>query len=432
MTTAVKADPIRELIEEERAKDAGLKDANDKLSAKQKAIREIFDEAGPERDFSKVTSLEGDTQGKVEKVRAMMQDADEAAEAISAKESEIRLRAYQRYAEEPVRPYQHPAAPKGDEGKTPGQRFVESDEFKATIGKSRSGKRTRWEDESVEDPVAAMKALFLTSDGFPPESTRTGRIVEAALLGPQVLDLIPSVPTDQAAVVFMRETVTTEAAAERAEGAAYAEADISYAEDSSTVRSIGVSLPVTDEQLEDVPGVQGLLDGRLRFFLRRRVDGQVLVGDGIAPNLEGVLNVTGIQTYALAAEPVFDAISKGITLVQITGAATPNGIVMHPNDYQDMRLTRTADGIYILGNPADPTPLRVWGLPVAISDRQTENTALVGDFAGHSELRPRRGIEVEIGFSGTQFVEGEQTIRAGLRTAFVVYRSAAFCTVTGI
>ena len=230
----------------------------------------------------------------------------------------------------------------------------------------------------------------------------------------------------------MRETVTTEAAAERAEGAAYAEADISYAEDSSTVRSIGVNLPITDEQLEDVDGIRGLIDGRLMLFLRRRLDLQVLVGNGTAPNLSGILDAVGIQTQAKGADPVFDAIHKAITLVQITGAAIPSGIVLHPNDWQDIRLTRTADGIYILGNPADPSMMRLWGLPVTISDRLTENTGLVGDFATHCELRPRRGIEVQVGFVNTQFTEGEQTIRAGLRTAFVVYRAAAFCTITGI
>ena len=181
-----------------------------------------------------------------------------------------------------------------------------------------------------------------------------------------------------------------------------------------------------------MPGVAGLIDGRLSLFLRRRLDLQVLVGDGTAPNLSGILDVSGIQTQAKGADPAFDAIHKAITLVAVTGAANPSNIVLHPNDWQDIRLTRTTDGIYILGNPSDPGVMRLWGLPVTVSDRITENTGLVGDFATHCELRPRRGIEVEVGFVNTQFTEGEQTIRAGLRTAFVVYRAAAFCSVTGI
>jgi HK97 family phage major capsid protein len=230
----------------------------------------------------------------------------------------------------------------------------------------------------------------------------------------------------------MRETITTVAAAERAEAGLYAEADISYAEDSSTVRSIGVSLPVSDEQLEDVPGVQGMIDGRLLFFLRQRLDGQVLTGTGAAPLLRGILNVVGVQTQAKGADPTFDAIHKAITLVQVTGRSVPSAIILHPNDWQDIRLTRTADGIYILGNPADVGAQRLWGLPAVVTDAETEGTGLVGDFVNHCELRPRSGAQVQVGLDADDFTHGLQTIRAGLRTAFVVYRPTAFCMITGV
>ena len=417
-----------------------LKKLLEEIAAKQAELGAIFKEASDngQINLSKVTKITGTNEEKAAEIKrrndelgALREKAEEMEAVLKAQgDSEAR----DKWLKEPQN---RPGQP-GGEGKgaaeTPrkslGQYVVESEEVKATLGHSK--KSLSIEHKDIDNPIAHLKTLFLTTAGFPPESTRTGRIVEAALLGPQVLDIIPSVPTSQAAVVYMRETVTTEAAAERAEGAAYAEADISYAEDSSTVRSIGVNLPITDEQLEDVDGIRGLIDGRLMLFLRRRLDLQVLVGNGTAPNLSGILDAVGIQTQAKGADPTFDAIHKAITLVQITGAAIPSGIVLHPNDWQDIRLTRTADGIYILGNPADPSIMRLWGLPVTISDRLTENTGLVGDFATHCELRPRRGIEVEVGFVNTQFTEGEQTIRAGLRTAFVVYRAAAFCTITGI
>ena len=417
-----------------------LKKLLEEIAAKQAELGAIFKEASDngQINLSKVTRITGTNEEKAAEIKrrndelAALREKAEGLEAIVKAQGDSEAR--DKWLEEPQNRPEQPGGEGKGAAETPrkslGQYVVESEEFKATQGRSK--KSLSVEHKDIGNPIAHLKTLFLTTAGFPPESTRTGRIVEAALLGPQVLDIIPSVPTSQAAVVYMRETVTTEAAAERAEGAAYAEADISYAEDSSTVRSIGVNLPITDEQLEDVDGIRGLIDGRLMLFLRRRLDGQVLVGNGTAPNLSGILDAVGIQTQAKGADPTFDAIHKAITLVQVTGAATPSGIVLHPNDWQDIRLTRTADGIYILGNPADPSIMRLWGLPVTISDRLTENTGLVGDFATHCELRPRRGIEVEVGFVNTQFTEGEQTIRAGLRTAFVVYRAAAFCTITGI
>ena len=159
----------------------------------------------------------------------------------------------------------------------------------------------------------------------------------------------------------------------------------------------------------------------------------LVLGNGTPPNLEGFLNVTGIQTYALSAEPVPDAVHKGITLVNVTARAAADGILMHSNDWQDVRLLRTADGIYIFGSPSEVVAPRLWGLPVAVNSVITENTALVGDFGNFTELSYKRGIDVQISNShSTYFVEGKQAIRADLRVALVVYRPAALCTVTGI
>ena len=89
---------------------------------------------------------------------------------------------------------------------------------------------------------------------------------------------------------------------------------------------------------------------------------------------------------------------------------------MHPNDWQDMRLLRTADGIYIWGNPSDAGPELIWGLAVAQAVAQTENTAVVGDFATFSELAIRRGIDVQVSNShGSFFIEGKQAMRADIR-----------------
>ena len=50
---------------------------------------------------------------------------------------------------------------------------------------------------------------------------------------------------------------------------------------------MGVFLPVTDELLADVSGIQGYVNSRLQTMIRLRLDTQVLSGDGTAPNLEG-------------------------------------------------------------------------------------------------------------------------------------------------
>ncbi len=278
-----------------------------------------------------------------------------------------------------------------------------------------------------------LKTLMSTTAGWDPEDLRTDRITLSAQQGIRVIDVIPKSETTMSTVLYMEETTFTNNAAEAAEAAAYGESALAYTERSSEVRKIAVSLPVTDEMLEDAPRLRDLIDNRLRFMLAKRLDSQILVGSGVAPNLTGVNNIAGINTQAKGADPVYDAIHKGMVLCQTVGFADPTAILMHPQDWQDLRLTRTADGVYLLGSPGDHVEPRLFGLPVVVTTHQTQNTAVVGDFRMHSELVMRRGIEVRITDAhSTFFTEGKQMLRADLRVALVFDRAAAFCKVTGI
>jgi HK97 family phage major capsid protein len=197
------------------------------------------------------------------------------------------------------------------------------------------------------------------------------------------------------------------------------------------VRKIGTRLPVSDEQLADVPGVAQFIDGRLRFFVRKRLDVQLLMGDAIAPNILGILSTPNVQVQVMGTDSAIEAVYKAIVKVRVTGQANPTAVIIHPNDYQPIRLWATNDGIYVFGSPADIDVPRLWGLPVVESTAITEGTALVGDFT-QSTLWMRQEAQVEIGLTDDNFIKGLQTIRASLRAALSVYRPQAFAMVTGI
>ncbi len=410
-------------------------DLQGQLEERRRKLNAIFEQAGENYDFSKVTLLEGDDRAKADAVQVLnaeMNDLGKQVEDLDAFDN------MKRGAEAMAQVDQrgmHPSADanrkqyRGDEEKTFGELVVESDAYRRMNGSSGPAMEIALPGRSGREMRAT---LFQTSAGWAPEKLRSGVVVPAITRPLQVIDLVPTSRTNQVAVTYMKETVLTNNAAETAEAGTYPESALQLAPVESLVRKIATFLPVTDEQLEDVAGIQSYIEERLGFMIMQRLDSQILVGNGVSPNLLGLNNLTAIQTQPKGADPVPDAIYKAMTLIRVNGRATPSGLIMHPTDWQDVKLLRTADGIYIWGNPAENAPDRIWGMQVALSDAQTLNTALLGDFSMLS-LAIKKDVEVHISNShSTYFIEGKQAIRVEMRCALVCYRDEAFVKITGV
>ena len=392
------------------------------LEAKQAEIAAIFAEAteGDTIDLRRVKSLgDGvDVAAKVNELNKELNDLGKKRDPlIAARKAAERNAAVEIGIEQPETETQGPKRTKSI-----GEQFVKSQAFKAWVRGT----------GPVVDLDVDLKTLFSTTAGWAPTVVPGPKVVPYATPLPMVTDLIPSTTTNQSAISYYEETTFTNAAAETAEGAAKPEAALALTLRTEAVRKIAVWIPLTDEAMEDETRVQQYIDNRLTFMVQQRLNTQILVGDGTAPNLSGILDRAGIQTQAKGADPTPDAVYKAMTKVRVTGMALPNGAVFHPNDWQDIRLLRTADGIYIWGSPSEAGPERIWGLPVVQEPGLTEGTGLVGDFT-FSELAVRKGITVQVSDShDVFFVANKLAVRAEMRAAFIVYRPAAFATVTGI
>jgi HK97 family phage major capsid protein len=272
-----------------------------------------------------------------------------------------------------------------------------------------------------------------TSAGWAPQAIRTNVVIPDEQRPIQVTDYIPSLTTTQASVVFMEETTFTNSAQETAEAGTYQESALAFTERTSTVRKVATFLPVTDEQLEDVEAAQQYVDSRLPFMVQQRLDGQIVAGDGTAPNLRGMLNVVGISTQAKGTDASLDAILKALVKVRVTGRAVPSATLIHSTDWQNIRLIKDANGNYILGSPITAGPEQLWGVPIVQTETTTAGTAICADLTRYTALYVRRGLDVQVSNShSTFFIEGKQAVRADIRVAFVVYRPSAICTVTGL
>ena len=407
-----------------------LKQAREALAEKNAIIAEVYKQGGEDLDMTKVNCVEGSTSAeKVAAMQVVMKEANEAADVAKSFED---LKAARDNAIAKDRAAKGAGGGKGDIDtpadmagavKSLGDMIIES---KAYTNRDARAKADIGTDID-------LKTLFQTTAGWAPESLRTGRVVPIATRPIEVTDIIPQGRTDFEKVVYMEETTFTNAAAETAEGGAYPEATLELTERESPVRKIAVFLPVTEEQLEDEAGAASYINQRLPFMIRQRYDGQILNGDGIAPNLTGILNTAGIQTQARGADTNEDAFYKAMVKVMTTGQAIPSNHIMNPINWQTIRLRKTADGIYIFGSPNDPGEDRLWGLPVVKAQAIAANTGLTGDFPNFIQSMERRGIEIKISDSHSDFfIKGKLAIRASFRVALPVYRAAAFSSVTGL
>lgn len=439
--------------------DLTLPQAREKMAAKQDEIGKVFAEAKNgegQYDFRKVSeetlksvlgdeTLHGKTIDIAKRVNEKDAELNELGEYIETLEASEKA-AGNHSARGRVKG--HVPQLEGDKGqrqrpavKSLGELLAEEKEYQDWVQRGHLGGRDFSFEVFPSDILAKgmtfdtlmTKALMTTSAGFAPESVRLPGFVEAATRPIQLLDIIPMNQTGQAAIKYMEETTRTHAAAEKAEGAEYAESEFVFTERSSDVRKITDSLPVTDEQFDDVPMMQGYVNGRLTFGIRQRFDRQVYIGSGDAPNLRGIVNVAGIQTQARGADPVPDAFFKAMTKIRVTGRAVPTHHVMHPTDWQGIRLLRTADGVYIWGSPSEAGADRLWGLPVAQNDARNAGSGLTGSFQpAWISAFERSGVDIQVGYVSAQFKEGKKTVRGDIRVALVVFKPAAFCDVTGL
>lgn len=213
-----------------------------------------------------------------------------------------------------------------------------------------------------------------------------------------------------------------------------------YAQKTDSLTKIAGHIKINDEMFEDLSFLVSEINGRLLYDLVIAEESQVLSGSGTAPNLEGILNREGVQTASAEGDPA-DAIFRALTSVQTATGLTADGIVIHPLDYQDLRLRKDSNGQYFAGGfftgaygtggvTASPG---IWGMNTIVTTAIPQGTALVGAGKQGATLYRKGGVRVEATNSNEDdFVHNRVTVRGEERVALAVRRPSAFVKVTGL
>jgi HK97 family phage major capsid protein len=259
-----------------------------------------------------------------------------------------------------------------------------------------------------------------------------------------VADLIPNGTTSSSSVSYVIESAFQDLTATVLEKGAKPQLDLTLARRQDNVSKIANVAKVTDEMFQDAEQFAAWLEQRMVFGVKRVEETQLLNGSGTAPNLQGILNRTGLATAVvtaagLTAVKAIEGIYNQITALRATSFVEPDAIVIHPTDWQTIRLGKDSQGQYYGGGPftgayGQPGPSNqsnLWGLKVDVTTAIAQGTVLVGGFAESAQIFRRQGVTVEMTNSNVDdFVNNLITVRAEERLALAVYRPAGFGKVT--
>lgn len=414
---------------------ATLTEVREQMAQKSKELHDIMGEAGPDLDLSRVTILAGSNDYKAGEIKRRH---DELA-ALGVEEDRLALlesigRQNEVRNDQLNRPRDGMVFP-GTNGQNGGWEPKKSIRERITEHKGyQAFKAGHLRDVTLDLPGVDFKTLITLSDISPQSERRVTQ--DMPLEDRTIADLMGSSDTTSNVVEYYEETTVTNAATMVAEGGTKPESALDWTLRSEPIRKAATWIPATKESLDDVPLLEGMIRGRLAYMVRRLEEAQLLAGNGVGQNLFGLLNRTGIQTQAKGADPNPDAVYKAMQKVRGsagTGFAEPTAVIFNPNDWTLIKLLRTADGIYIWGNPSDEGPDRIWGKPVRQTTAMTAGTALVGAFRPYAEVLRREGVTITLSTEhSTYFIENKVAILAESRLGLAVYRPSAFCTVTGI
>lgn len=337
------------------------------------------------------------------------------------------------------------------ERKTIGQQFAESPEYRAQFPAGHVYSQNMVPrvgitfDYNHREQRALLQGADANSGGALVVNDRIPTIVDIRQRQLTFLDLVTRLKTDSDTIEWPKETTFTNNAAAVAEATATTgtsglkpETALAFVNVTSPVQTVAHWVPVTTRMLADYSGIRGYIDARLMLGLDLALETALLSGNGSSPNLDGLTHLSGVQTRALGSDSAIDAIFKLMTMVQVTGLAIPNAVVMNPADFEAIRLSRENAstgtlGQYLYGPPSVAGPMTLWGRPLVESIGLTEGTALVGDFSANSMiLWDREMATVRTGYVDDQFIRNLLTVLAELRVAFTVFRESAVAKITGI
>lgn len=250
-------------------------------------------------------------------------------------------------------------------------------------------------------------------------------------------NLLSSRPTTMQVIDFVKVSSPLAIASPVAEGALKPENSLSFSTVSEKVRLLATWIPATRQVLDDFTELMSFIQSSLPYYVNLAEERQMLAGDGTGENLHGILSQaisfnSSLLPAAAKGWNMIDVVATAIKQVNAALEIPPTFVVLHPNDWWTIRLTKDGFGRYILGDPQSSVAPTLFGLDVVYTTSIAQGTFLVGSGSPVAiEIRDRMDMQVEISTEHSDyFIRNLVAIRAEKRLALITKRPASFVTGT--
>jgi HK97 family phage major capsid protein len=292
-----------------------------------------------------------------------------------------------------------------------GAQFVKSDSYKA------------FQNGASQKARIELKNTITGSDATVAPDRRPG-IVPGASNILTIESLYNSVSTSSNAIEYSKESSFTNNAAEVAEGAVKAETDAAFSPVSTPVATVAHWIKISRQLAMDNTALAAYVEARMRYGVQRRVETQLVNGNGTSPNLSGFLDTGNFTAHGYADAALGSSLKKLVLIrkiiadLEVAGYA-PSAIVFNPADWAtiEIDLLTSAVNAVRVSYMASGQPM-LWGVPVVKSVGMTADTFAVGDFRQHGTIYNREGVVVQMSESDSDnFTRNLITLRAERRLA---------------
>lgn len=314
---------------------------------------------------------------------------------------------------------------------TPGKKFTESEAYKSLASKN----------ALTSDPVD-IKSFFRKTSPTTLVNAITGGNLAQGYRYPQIItapdeamtvrSLLNVQSTGSNAIEYVKETLFTNAAAGVIETEEKPQSSLTFSLETESVRTVAHWLAVSRQVLADVSQLRAYIDSRLVYGLKAAEEAQILYGNGISPNLKGIIPQATdyLWSSGVVDDTKIDAVRRAMTVARLAHYPV-NGIVLNPNDWEDIELLKGTDKKYIWISVTEGGITRLFRTPVVETTAINSGEALVGAFGLGAILWDREAATVRVAEQHEDFfIKNLVAILAEERLALTVFRPQAFVNVT--